>query len=151
MEPLLAAHDLRVEFRTTRGTLQALAGVSFDVMRGEVFGLVGETGCGKTVTGLSVLRLVPPPGRITSGRILFSGQDLMLKSETQMQQIRGARISMIFQDPSSSLNPVFTAGSDRQCPHRAARRSRSPVPLIPTRPDEAEPPRRSDRRSCRPD
>ncbi len=111
MEPLLQVEDLQIEFRTSRGALQALGGVSFDVMRGEVFGLVGETGCGKTVTGLSVLRLVPPPGRTTSGRVLFRGEDLMHKSEGEMQQIRGGQISMIFQDPSSSLNPVFTVGS----------------------------------------
>ena len=111
MEPLLQVEDLRIEFRTVRGTLQALGGVSFDVMPGEVFGLVGETGCGKTVTGLSVLRLVPQPGRITSGRVLFRGEDLMRKPESEMQQVRGGQISMIFQDPSSSLNPVFTVGS----------------------------------------
>ncbi len=111
MEPLLQVEDLRIEFRTSRGTLKALCGVSFDVMPGEVFGLVGETGCGKTVTGLSVLRLVPRPGRITSGRVLFWGEDLMRKPESEMQQIRGGQISMIFQDPSSSLNPVFTVGS----------------------------------------
>ena len=111
MEPLLQVEDLRIEFRTARGTLQALGGVSFDVMPGEVFGLVGETGCGKTVTGLSVLRLVPQPGRITSGRVLFRGEDLMRKPESEMQQVRGGQISMIFQDPSSSLNPVFTVGS----------------------------------------
>ena len=111
MEPLLQVKDLRIEFRTSRGRLEALCGVSFDVLPGEVFGLVGETGCGKTVTGLAMLRLVPRPGRITSGRVLFHDQDLMRKSESEMQQIRGGQISMIFQDPSSSLNPVFTVGS----------------------------------------
>ena len=110
-ESLLQVQDLHVEFRTSRGTLRALSGVSFDVTPGEVFGLVGETGCGKTVTGLAVLRLVPKPGRITAGRVLFKGDDLLAKSEDGMQQTRGGQISMIFQDPSSSLNPVFTVGS----------------------------------------
>jgi len=111
MEPLLQVENLQVQFRTSRGTLQALSGISFDVMPGEVFGLVGETGCGKTVTGLAVLRLVPRPGRITGGRVLFRGDDLLRKPEHEMQQTRGGQISMIFQDPSSSLNPVFTVGS----------------------------------------
>jgi peptide/nickel transport system ATP-binding protein len=110
-EPLLQVQDLQIEFRTSRGTLRALSGVSFDVAPGEVFGLVGETGCGKTVTGLAVLRLVPKPGRITGGRVLFKGDDLLAKSKEEMQQTRGGQISMIFQDPSSSLNPVFTVGS----------------------------------------
>ena len=131
-EPLLQVKDLRIEFRTSRGALQALSGISFDVMPGEVFGLVGETGCGKTVTGLAVLRLVPRPGRITAGRVLFKGDDLLLKSEGEMQQTRGGQISMIFQDPSSSLNPVFTVGSQivrvirqhqRGSEHEAARRA----------------------------
>ena len=111
MEPLLQVNDLRIEFRTSRGVLQAVSGISFEIGPGEVFGLVGETGCGKTVSGLSVLRLVPKPGRITSGQILFRNEDLLTKSEDEMQQIRGGKISMIFQDPSSSLNPVFTVGS----------------------------------------
>jgi peptide/nickel transport system ATP-binding protein len=111
IEPLLQVENLKIEFRTSRGTLEALSGISFDVMPGQVFGLVGETGCGKTVTGLSVLRLIPKPGRITSGRIRFRGDNLLLKSEKEMQQIRGGQIAMIFQDPSSSLNPVFTVGS----------------------------------------
>jgi oligopeptide/dipeptide ABC transporter ATP-binding protein len=110
-EPLLQVENLKIEFRTARGTLQALSGISFDVLPGEVFGLVGETGCGKTVTGLGVLRLVPKPGKITAGRILLRGDDLLAKSDKEMQQIRGGQIAMIFQDPSSSLNPVFTVGS----------------------------------------
>ncbi|MEW5720596.1 MAG: ABC transporter ATP-binding protein [Chloroflexota bacterium] len=110
-EPLLQVEDLKIEFRTSRGTLQALSGISFDVLPGEVFGLVGETGCGKTVTGLGVLRLVPKPGKITAGRILLRGDDLLAKSDREMQQIRGGQIAMIFQDPASSLNPVFTLGS----------------------------------------
>jgi len=111
MQPLLQIEDLQVEFRTSRGRLKALCGISFEVMPGEIFGLVGETGCGKTVTGLSVLRLVPKPGQIIKGRILFNGNNLLEKPESDMLQIRGGQISMIFQDPSSSLNPVFTAGS----------------------------------------
>lgn len=108
MEPLLTIDNLHIEFRTSFGTIQALNGLSLEVHSGEVFGMVGETGCGKTVSGLSVLRLLPRSARVTAGRIIFNGKDLLKQSEGQMQDIRGREIATIFQDPASSLNPVFT-------------------------------------------
>ena len=110
-EPLLSIRDLHLEFRTARGVVRALNGVSLDVQPGEVFGLVGETGCGKTVTRLSVLRLLPPSARVTQGCILFDGRDVLQMSEREIESLRGRRISVIFQDPASSLNPVFTVGA----------------------------------------
>jgi oligopeptide/dipeptide ABC transporter ATP-binding protein len=109
--PLLRIQDLHIEFHTSHGRVRALNGVSFDVQPGEVFGLVGETGCGKTITGLSVLRLLPPPARITAGRITFEGLDVLSLPEREMQSLRGRKIAVIFQDPASSLNPVFTIGA----------------------------------------
>jgi oligopeptide/dipeptide ABC transporter ATP-binding protein len=109
-EPLVSIENLHVRFHTYAGVVHAVNGVTFDIRRGETFGLVGETGCGKTVTGLALLRLVPPPGEIVDGRITFDGRDILSLSEQEMQDIRGAGISMIFQDPAASLNPVFTVG-----------------------------------------
>jgi len=109
--PLLSVRDLRTEFATDEGRFAAVDGVSFDLAAGEVLGIVGESGSGKSVTALSILRLVPdPPGRITNGSITFDGESLLGRSERAMRRIRGAKISMIFQEPMSSLNPVFTIG-----------------------------------------
>lgn len=110
-EVLVRVENLQVRFRTYAGVVLAVDGVSFDIRRGETFGLVGETGCGKSVTGLSLLRLVPPPGEITAGRILFKGENLLSKSEGEMRRLRGRHMAMVFQDPAASLNPVFTVGS----------------------------------------
>lgn len=109
-EPILQVEELRVVFPTPKGTVHAVGGVSFEVKRGQIFGIVGESGCGKSATGRAIVRLVPSPGRIAGGRILFHGEDLALKSEQEMRQLRGRCISMIFQDPSAALNPLFTIG-----------------------------------------
>ena len=110
-ELLLSIRNLKTHFYTEEGIVEALDGVNLDIMRGETLGLVGETGCGKSVTALSVMRLIPsPPGKIIAGEILFEGEDLLDKSPKEMRQIRGRKISMIFQDPTTSLNPVYTIG-----------------------------------------
>jgi oligopeptide/dipeptide ABC transporter ATP-binding protein len=108
--PLLSVQDLRVDFDTYEGVVEALDDVSFEIFEGEMFGLVGETGCGKTVTALSIIRLIPENGRIAKGNILFRTEDLLQKTEEEMRNLRGGKISMIFQDPTVSLNPVFTVG-----------------------------------------
>ena len=108
---LLSVQELRTEFRGPRGVAAAVDGVSFDLEAGQTLGLVGESGCGKSVTALSILRLVPdPPGRITGGRVLFKDQDLLTLEEEEMRRIRGNQISMIFQEPMTALNPVFNVG-----------------------------------------
>ena len=112
--PVIEVKNLSLEFKTSRGRLKALNDISFDVGRGEIFGLVGETGCGKTVTGLSILQLLPKSALITGGSIQFEATDLLEMPPAKMQEIRGAKIAMIFQDPSSSLNPVFTIGSQME-------------------------------------
>jgi oligopeptide/dipeptide ABC transporter ATP-binding protein len=98
-------------FPTPAGDARAVDGVSFRLDRGRVLGLVGESGCGKSMTALCLMRLVPPPGRITGGQILFQGRDLLALPERDMRALRGSRIAMIFQEPTSALNPVLTAGS----------------------------------------
>jgi len=109
--PLLQIRNLRTYFHTEAGTAKAVDGVNFDIFPGEVVGLVGESGSGKSVTALSVLRLIPdPPGKIVDGSILFKGRDLLKISWDEIRAVRGKEISMIFQEPMTSLNPVFTIG-----------------------------------------
>ncbi|MGQ9926573.1 MAG: ABC transporter ATP-binding protein [Chloroflexaceae bacterium] len=111
MDPLLEVRDLQTHFHTQDGVVKAVDRVSFSVDRGETLGIVGESGCGKSVTSLSIMRLIPsPPGKIAGGQILFDGEDLLQQSEERMRHIRGNRIAMIFQDPMTSLNPVLTIG-----------------------------------------
>jgi peptide/nickel transport system ATP-binding protein len=109
--PLLRVQDLAVDFVTPDRRTTALNGVSLDVGVGEVVGLVGETGCGKTLTGLSVLRLLPSTARVTRGSLEFEGRDLAGLSEDEMRTLRGGRISMVFQNPATAFNPVFSIGS----------------------------------------
>ena len=107
---LLEVKDLQTHFPTRSGLVRAVDGVSFHLDRGELLGLVGESGCGKSITALSVMRLISPPGKIVNGEILFEGRDLLRLSDSEMRQMRGDDIAMIFQDPMTSLNPVFTVG-----------------------------------------
>jgi len=109
-ERLLEVRNLHTSFKTSDGLVRAVDGVDFHVDRGEILGLVGESGCGKTVTSLSLLRLVARPGRIEAGQVLFDGHDLLTVSDKEMRGLRGNRISMIFQQPTSSLNPVSNVG-----------------------------------------
>jgi ABC-type dipeptide/oligopeptide/nickel transport system ATPase component len=108
--PLLDVQHLTVVFEGARSTVTAVDDVSFQLAAGETLGLVGESGSGKSVTAFSILRLVQPPGRITGGRVLFEGRDLLALSERQMREVRGARISLIFQEPMTALNPVMRVG-----------------------------------------
>ena len=108
--PLLEVRGLRTSFYTRDGVVRAVDGIDFHVDRGEIMGLVGESGCGKSVTSLSIMRLVANPGRIEAGEVLFDGRDLLKISSEEMRKIRGDRISMVFQQPTSSLNPVAEAG-----------------------------------------
>ena len=110
-EPLLSVEDLHTWFHTVPATAKAVDGVSFTIAPGETLGIVGESGCGKSVTALSILKLVQQPGRIERGsRIMFEGKDLVTLDDAAMRHIRGNRIAMIFQEPMSALNPVFTVG-----------------------------------------
>jgi oligopeptide/dipeptide ABC transporter ATP-binding protein len=111
-QPLLAVRNLVTSFRTDAGTVRAVDGVSFDVPQGGSVGLVGESGCGKSVTSLSIMRLVQgPAGKIESGEVLYEGRDVLGISEREMRSLRGRKISMVFQEPMTSLNPVYTVGS----------------------------------------
>jgi oligopeptide/dipeptide ABC transporter ATP-binding protein len=107
---LLDVRGLKTSFHTSDGVVRAVTGVDFHVNRGEVMGLVGESGCGKSVTSLSIMRLIAPPGRIEAGEVIFDGRDLLTLREKEMRDLRGDRISMIFQQPTSSLNPVYDIG-----------------------------------------
>ena len=107
---MLRVENLVTRFHTYDGVVRALEGVSFEVREGEIFGLVGETGCGKSVTTYSTLRLLPSTGRVHSGRITFAGESLLDASESRMREVRGGEIAMIFQDPLSALNPVMRVG-----------------------------------------
>jgi peptide/nickel transport system ATP-binding protein len=110
MEPLLDVKGLKTYFFTEAGVVKAVDGIDFQVSKDESVGLVGESGSGKTVTGLSVFRIVPQPGKIVSGSIIFEGEDLLKKSESDMRKIRGRKISMTFQDPTTSLDPLYPVG-----------------------------------------
>jgi peptide/nickel transport system ATP-binding protein len=110
-EPLLDVSHLTTVFDTPHGTVPAVDDVSFQINAGETLGLVGESGSGKSVTALSIMRLVQPPGRIAAGRILFKGRDLLTLAAREIQSVRGAEISLIFQEPATALNPVFTIGN----------------------------------------
>jgi len=109
-DKILVIENLRTQFFTYGGVVEALDDVSFDIFNGEIFGLVGESGCGKSVTVASVMGLVQKPGRVISGKVLLEGEDLLQKSDREMSWIRGSRISVISQDPTSSLNPLFKIG-----------------------------------------
>ena len=138
--PVLSVRNLEVEFLTRRSTLRAINGVSFDIAKGEVLGVVGESGAGKSVTGLAVIGLIDPPGRIAGGEIYLSGTRIDHLPPEEIRRIRGKRIGMIFQDPLTSLNPLYRIGDqivetirthtqsfgDRgaQARHRSPRRSR---------------------------
>ena len=109
-QPLLSVEDLRVEFWTQRGTVHAVNGISFDIAPGETLGIVGESGCGKSVTSLALMGILPRAGKITSGTAMFGDRDLFTLSDRELRRIRGRDIAMIFQDPMTSLNPVLTIG-----------------------------------------
>src|SRR3990170_2029853 len=111
MGTLLQVRDLRTHFFTDEGVVRAVDGISYDLQEGETMGLVGESGCGKSVSALSILRLIPsPPGKIVGGEVVFDGEDLLKVDEQEIRHIRGNRIAMIFQEPMTSLNPVLTIG-----------------------------------------
>jgi oligopeptide/dipeptide ABC transporter ATP-binding protein len=108
--PLLEVEDLRVQFDLSEGIVRAVEGVSFVIREGETLGLVGESGCGKSLTALSILRLITPPGRIVTGSVRFRGRDLLKLRESEIRKVRGKQIALIFQEPVAALNPVYTVG-----------------------------------------
>lgn len=109
-QPILKVEDLRIYFYTYRGVVKAVEGINFEIRQGEIFGLVGETGCGKSTAALAIMRLIPWPGKIVEGKIFLQGEDILSKREEDVRTIRGKTSSMIFQEPTKSLNPVFTVG-----------------------------------------
>src|SRR6187200_3177031 len=109
-QPLLSVEDLRVQFWTQRGTVHAVNGISFDIAPGETRGIVGESGCGKSVTSLALMGILPRAGKITSGTAMFGDRDLFTLSDWELRRLRGRDIAMIFQDPMTSLNTVLTIG-----------------------------------------
>ena len=109
-QPILSVRDLKTQFFTDDGIVQAVDGVSFDLMPGETLGIVGESGCGKSITALSLVRLIPEPGRVTAGEVLFQGRDVLQMTDDEVRELRGRDVAMIFQDPQSSLNPVLRTG-----------------------------------------
>jgi oligopeptide transport system ATP-binding protein len=109
-QPLLTVEDLRVQFWTSRGTVHAVNGISFDIAAGDTLGIVGESGCGKSVTSLALMGILPRAGKVTSGTAMFGDRDLFRLSDRELRRIRGRDIAMIFQDPMTSLNPVLTIG-----------------------------------------
>ncbi len=123
MTPILTIENLQVEFSTPFGAVHAIRGIDFSLARGDILGLVGETGCGKSVTGRSIMRLLDENAKVSAGRILFDGMDLLQLTDTEMRRIRGNRIAMIFQDPATSLNPLFTIGEQIKDVLRAHRGS----------------------------
>jgi oligopeptide/dipeptide ABC transporter ATP-binding protein len=118
-EPLLTVEDLHVQFGTSRGLVYAVNGISFDIAPGETLGIVGESGCGKSVTSLALLGILARNGRVTRGRAMFDGRDLLSMKDKQLRAIRGREIAMIFQDPMTSLNPVLTVGRQLREPLEA--------------------------------
>src|SRR5260221_612742 len=108
--PVLSVRNLKVEFPTRRGTLTAIDDVSFDIAPGEILGVVGESGAGKSITGTAVIGLIEPPGRIASGQVLLRGERIDNLPADEMRKIRGKRIGMVFQDPLTSLNPLYRVG-----------------------------------------
>ena len=110
-KPLLEVKDLSTSFFTDKGEVRAVEQVNFTLQPGHTLALVGESGCGKSVTALSIMQLVDPPGRVVGGNIFFKGQDILRLSNKEMRKIRGGSIGMVFQEPMTSLNPVFTIGN----------------------------------------
>ena len=121
-ETVLSVQGLRTHFFTREGVVKAVDGVSFELQRGEILGLVGESGSGKSVTGFSLLGLVDPPGRIVQGTVVLEGQELTAMAPEQLRRVRGRRISMVFQDPMMTLNPVLTIDKQMWLPLRAHQR-----------------------------